>query len=392
MHYRDRSLLRRAPLGAQVNQVWPGGQAGGAKVHRAVPHERQASGSDQPMGAQAQGARGLGKACVALANNSARVLSSVTTREQGYHVLESRGNLRRRVRPRLRAVPYAYGIRLAEPSMTQPFLSADPTADQLRALVKYLSTFRDGSGNIREDDPETSTRADSRQIERSLAELFGVKPPESKSYYDFAVEINKGGGVVISAASVKSKELERLRDFGDSKARKKLRAYLEIANASAKDWRLCQQMGLSEDHFRQHKHPAEFGEAILQRQSNERALAEAKIQQQRRHSAHRVVDQKASVFLSVMYSPMDKEHQRDYLVSSFPIVLPGPVSWEFRSKALVGLDQHACVIYEWYALSGSQFKYYPLVTDRRYGSRLFQLLKPAQESLHQRAVRMFGHS
>ena len=287
---------------------------------------------------------------------------------------------------------YANGIRLAEPSMTQPFLSADPTADQLRALVKYLSTFRDGSDNIREDDPEKSTRADSRQIERSLAELFGVKPPESKSYYDFAVEINKGGGVVISAASVKSKELERLRDFRDPKARKKLRAYLEIANASAKDWKLCQQMGLSEDHFRQHKHPAKFGEAILQRQSDERALAEAKIQQQRKHSAHRVVDQKASVFLSVLYSPMDKEHQRDYLVSSFPIVLLDPVSWAFRSKALVGLDKHDCVIYEWYALSGSQFKYYPLVTDRRYGSGLFQLLKPVQEPLHQRAVRMFGHS
>jgi hypothetical protein len=71
--------------------------------------------------------------------------------------------------------------------MGQPFLSADPTADQLRALIKYLSTFRDGSGNIRESDPERTTRADSRQIERCFAELFGVKPPESKSYYDFAV-------------------------------------------------------------------------------------------------------------------------------------------------------------------------------------------------------------
>jgi hypothetical protein len=197
---------------------------------------------------------------------------------------------------------------------------------------------------------------------------------------------------VISAASVKSKELEKLRDFRDAKARKRLRAYLEIANASAKDWRLCREMGLSEDFFRQHKYPAKFGEAILKRQSDERALAEAKIQQQRKHSAHRVVDQKASVFLSVLYSPMDKDHQRDYLVSSFPIVLPSPTNWEFRSKALVGLDKHGGVLYEWYALSGSQFKYYPLISDRKYGSALFQLLKPVQESLHQRSVRMFGHS
>ena len=275
--------------------------------------------------------------------------------------------------------------------MPQPFLGADPTPDQLRALVKYLSTYRDGSGNIREDDPERSTRADSRQIERCLAELFGVKPPESKSYYDFAVEINKGGGVVISAASVKSKELEKLRDFRNPKKRKSLRAYLEIANASAKDWTLCREMGLTEDDFRTHKHASKFGEAILKRQSVERALAEAKISQQRKHSAHRVVDAAASVFLSVMYSPMDKEYQRDYLVSSYPIVLPKPVRWEFRSKALVGLDKHGGVLYEWYALSGSQFKYYPLISERTYGSDLFQLLKPAQESLHQRAVRMFGH-
>ena len=74
--------------------------------------------------------------------------------------------------------------------MSQPFLNANPTPDQMRALVKYLSTYRDGSGNIRESDPEMSSRADSRQIERCFAELFGVKPPESKSYYDFAIEIN----------------------------------------------------------------------------------------------------------------------------------------------------------------------------------------------------------
>lgn len=276
--------------------------------------------------------------------------------------------------------------------MGQPFLSADPTPDQMRALIKYLSTYRDGSGNIRELDPDRSTRADSRQIERCFAELFGVKPPESKSYYDFAVEINKDGGVVVSAASVKSKEAANLRDFADATKRKRLRAYLEIANANAKDWALCHEMGLHQGHFKEHKHANEFGAAILLRQVKERELAEANIQKQRKHSAARVVDANASVFLSVMYSPLDKHFQRDYLVSSYPIVLPQPEKWEFRSKALVGLDNLGEVLYEWYALSGSQFKYYPLVSSRTYGSKLFQLIKPAQESLHQRAVKMFGHT
>ncbi len=97
-----------------------------------------------------------------------------------------------------------------------------------------------------------------------------------------------------------------------------------------------------------------------------------------------------------MYSPMDKDYQRDYLVSSYPILLPAPVRWDFRekaeSKALVGFDEHGGVLHEWYALSGSQFKYYPLIQNRKYGSSLFQLLRPAQESLHQKSVRLFGHT
>lgn len=276
--------------------------------------------------------------------------------------------------------------------MNQPFLNSDPTPDELRVLIKYLSAFRDGSGNIRENDPDRTTRADSRQIERCLAELYGVKPLESKSYYDFVVEINSGGGVVVSAASVKSKESDQLRNFNNVKGRKSLRAYLEIANASAKDWKLCRAEGLTEDDFREHRRADDFGRMILQRQADERALAEEKIQKQRANSSHRSVDANASVFVSVMYSPMNKKYQRDYLVSSYPIILPNPSRWDFRGKALVGFDASGGVLYEWYALSGSQFKYYPLISNRKFGSGLFQLLKPAQELLHQRAIRMFGHS
>jgi hypothetical protein len=262
----------------------------------------------------------------------------------------------------------------------------------MRALVKYLSTYRDGSGNIRETDPERSTRADSRQIERCFAELFGVKPPESKSYYDFAVEVNRDGGVVVSAASIKSKELDRLRDFRDPRLRRSLRAYLEISNANAKDWQACRDAGLGEDDFRSGRAASEFGAVILRRQREERAAADAKFARLRRNASARKVDEDASVFISVMYSPMNTQHQRDYLVSSYPIKLPVPSRWAFRGRALVGFDSSEGVLYEWYALSGSQFKYYPLIIDRKYGSNLFQLLKPAQESLHQKSVRMFGHS
>jgi hypothetical protein len=48
------------------------------------------------------------------------------------------------------------------------------------------------------------------------------------------------------------------------------------------------------------------------------------------------------------------------------------------------------VLYEWYALSGSQFKYYPKISNRMNGTDLFGLPRPALENLRAKASRLFS--
>ncbi len=63
---------------------------------------------------------------------------------------------------------------------------------------------------------------------------------------------------------------------------------------------------------------------------------------------------------------------------------------EFRtSRCLVGLDAEGGALYEWYGLSGSQFKYFPKLASRLHGTGLFTLPKPAVESLRAKAAKMF---
>ena len=48
------------------------------------------------------------------------------------------------------------------------------------------------------------------------------------------------------------------------------------------------------------------------------------------------------------------------------------------------------VLYEWFALSGSQFKYYPKLKDALYVTPVFELPKPAPITLQQKARELFG--
>ena len=270
--------------------------------------------------------------------------------------------------------------------MERAFLTRGPTANELTLLSKFLGSYRDGSGNNRESDG--TTRADSRQIERCFAELLYGKTTESKSFYDFVVESNESGSIAVRGASIKSKEIKKLIDYNDATARKKLRAHLEISNSSAKDWKLCQQNGLSESDFRDGGRAAEFGQVILQRQQIERQATE-KAYIAANKNAPRVFFQPDCVFISVLYSPAERG-ERSWLVSSFSVNLPPPKQWIARGSCVVGLDDEGGVLYEWYALSGSQFKYYPKLSSRLHGTDLFHLPVPTMEDLRAKAAKLFG--
>lgn len=266
--------------------------------------------------------------------------------------------------------------------MERAFLTRPPTAGELTLLKKFLATYRDGTGGNRESDG--SSRADSRQIERCFAELLYGRTTESKSFYDFVVESNESGGIAVRGASIKSKQAAKLRDYAKHKAI--MRSYLELSNSSAKDWALCKEHGLTESHFEAHKHPEQFGEVILLRQQQERQAGEKAYIAGHPNKSFVSED---CVFISVLYSPAVKG-ERSWLVSAFPALLPKPASWVFAGKALVGKDAEGANLYEWYALSGSQFKYYPKLSSRLNGTELFVLPKPAVETLRAKAARLFS--
>lgn len=266
--------------------------------------------------------------------------------------------------------------------MERAFLTRPPTAGELALLKKFLATYRDGTGGNRERDG--SSRADSRQIERCFAELLHGRTTESKSFYDFVVESNESGGIAVRGASIKSKQAAKLRDYAKQKAT--MRAYLELSNSSAKDWALCKDGGLTEADFATHKYPDRFGHVILTRQQQERQASELAYIAGRPNKAFVSKD---CVFISVLYTPQARG-ERSWLVSTFPVQLPKPVMWVFAGKALIGKDADGANLYEWYALSGSQFKYYPKLSSRLNGTELFEVPKPTVETLRAKASRLFG--
>lgn len=268
------------------------------------------------------------------------------------------------------------------PCMERAFLTRSPTAGELALLKKFLATYRDGTGGNRESDG--SSRADSRQIERCFAELLHGRTTESKAFYDFVVESNESGGIAVRGASIKLKQVAKLRDY--TKQKTTMRSYLELSNSSAKDWALCKDHGLSEADFEAHRHPEKFGDVILARQQQERQASEqATIAGQPNKS----FVSRDCVFISVLYLPALKG-ERSWLVSTFAVQLPKPAAWAFAGKALVGRDADGANLYEWYALSGSQFKYYPKLGSRLNGTDLFEVPKPTVETLRAKAARLFG--
>lgn len=270
--------------------------------------------------------------------------------------------------------------------MSRAFLTRSPTPAELTLLKKYLASYRDGSGNLRE--PDGSSRAEFRQIERCFAELLHGTTTENKAFYDFVIQSNEDGGIAVRGASIKSKEHEHLNSFGGNGT--VLRSHLELSNSSAKDWAMCQERGLNEQLFREGQQADAFGQAILDRQAIERQTSQVTYLNSIA-GANKFFVESDCVYISLLYSPMIRG-ERSYLVSSFHAVLPAPATWSFKGRRLVGKDAEDAVLYEWYGLSGGQLKYYPKITDRLHGTELFTLadFKPAIETLRAKVDRMFS--
>lgn len=255
--------------------------------------------------------------------------------------------------------------------MSRAFATKDPSNYETELLRLLLSCYRDGSGAERERD--NSTRANWRQIERCFADLFEVQTNEDKNIFDLFAPSETNHNIWYGF-SVKSKQLSA-KKFHDLE--KGSRVYMEIANSPAKFWDAVKlHLGLSENDFSQRKNPTEIGRIVIQTVKNWHEEGKVNFDSSNKGQ---VLNLDFSVYLSLSYSSIDELGNRFYQAHSFSLDLPENLHWEYSSdKCLTAYDPNfpSDRLFDWYALSGGQLKYYPKGTAALWKSRVFKLEKP----------------
>jgi hypothetical protein len=262
--------------------------------------------------------------------------------------------------------------RVNENCMSLPFIHRPPTKSEQEQLRLVLGTFCDGSGMI-----ENGSLPGWRDVERTVATVFGGEGFENKHVFDVTAKIKKGGREVVGY-SCKCKNLsgknsmEHLQDNG--------RVYMELANSPAKFWDALKPKGLSEKDFKSKKYPKRFGDTVIETVHQWHADATEKYTLGTQHKL--ILDQ--SVYLTLSYGKHPEYEGRVFQWHSFPLEFPSGIVWKFRSsKSLMGFDPEFQdeIIFDWYGLSGGQLKYYPRAANALFSSALFQLEDAPKVSL-----------
>ena len=264
--------------------------------------------------------------------------------------------------------------------MTFPFATRAPTSAEVEAIRLMLSTFRDGSGTERDGDG--TTRPNWRQIERVFAELFTGEPaPENKGIFDVTVP-SLDDPKLLYGLSIKSKQLPK-RQF--DRLSVDSRTYMEVANSPAKMFdALHANHGIGVQDFIDGRDPDVIGNCVL-KTINE-WHEEGKKQYERLHHARRI-DLDHSVYICLSYRQWDDSAPRRFQIHSFSLQFPENIRWRYKGKALRGYDpKHPGeVIFDWYAQSGGQLKYYPRASDALFSSAPFVLEELQNIDLYERA-------
>lgn len=269
--------------------------------------------------------------------------------------------------------------------MALPFVTRPASPQEINRLRLFISTYRDGSGNQR-DEANGTTRADWRQLERCIAEFVGAVGGENKEIFDVLAQDNEIPNVLYGL-SVKSKQLPG-RQFDSLSSNG--RVYMEIANSPAKLFAALKvQHNLAENHFREQKHPKEIGETILQTiehwHEEGKTLIEA-------HSPGRQLLLERSCYFSISMTVPGRQVETRYQIHTFDLKYPRNLIWRYKSdKCLTGFDPRFPEepLVDWYALSGGQLKYYPRATDARFASSVFTLETPPKLSIGDKAKAYF---
>ncbi len=267
--------------------------------------------------------------------------------------------------------------------MSVAFITRQPTEDEVQQFRLGISSFCDGAGMLKQKDG--STLPGWRDFERVTASIFDGKASERKDVFDVIVSSSTFPKVDYGF-SVKSRELSRstaLDDLSDDG-----RVYIELTNSPAKLWAPLYEKGLNENDFRALTDADVIGETILN------TVRSWHVEASHAHSIMnpgRILDLEHSVYLVVSYCRPRHHHRRQYQLHSFPLTFPAGIEWSYRSaKCLKGTDPERPgeTLFDWYALSGGQLKYYPRANTALYSSEVFALADlPRQISVAEKAAR-----
>ncbi|MFN8496126.1 MAG: hypothetical protein U0350_51515 [Caldilineaceae bacterium] len=244
--------------------------------------------------------------------------------------------------------------------MTSSFDGFIPSYSIFQKLRLILSTYQDGSGQLRVS--EDNTLPGWRDFERAVAIAFQGKTQESKSIFDVLVPDRTSPSQYYGiSCKMRGTLNETLRNGYVS---------LELSNSSKQFWDAINHYNLNQQTYREQ--PAVVGKALVERVKHWHDLVSTL-------SGGNIVLSK-SFFLTLSWD----RHSGDYQLHQFKHELPDPADlvWSFPlkkqkgelvpGKRIIGQkDEH--ILLEWYGESGGQLKYYPLTKDATWQSELFKL-------------------
>ena len=148
---------------------------------------------------------------------------------------------------------------------------------------------------------------------------------------------------------------------------------MELSNSPAKFWAALESVGINEDEFRNRRKADVIGNMVLDTVQTWHTQA---AEQFNRENPGKTLDLHTSAYVVVSYSKPRNNRPIEYQLHSFDLAFPEGIEWSYRSaKCLKGSDPDnpSETLFDWYALSGGQLKYYPKALNAQYCSPKFTL-------------------
>ena len=245
----------------------------------------------------------------------------------------------------------------------RPFAHRDPTEGEVELFRLLLSTFQDGSGQLK---GKSGTLPGWRDYERTIAEITGGVAPEDKGIFDVLVSKATTSEHFVGLSGKMRQELRRIDRDG--------RVTIELSNSARKMWEALGEHGMTTADYK--GRADEVGNALVNLVKQWHGAAST--------YKGRPVDISGSSYLALMWNRATGEYQ----LFKFPLTLPDPstLKWYFTTSSkghLNGDDSSGGRVFEWYGESGGQLKYYPLGTVAAWKSQVFRLEQvPAAANRH----------